>query len=173
MKHTGQLSRSILRHMPPGQKVGYIETARNLTLLFLTVTLFLLAPLTACNEQQTTTARVTDVIDGDTIVIGGGDRVRYIGVDSPERGEEYYQEASEANRELVQNKRVRLEKDITDRDRYGRLLRYVYTDDYFVNAEMVRRGYAQSKAYPPDIKYQVYLESMEREARQEGRGIWK
>lgn len=172
MKYTGKLWHFARRHIPPVPKSRYIPTARSLALLFLTVLLFLLPLSTACNELQTT-ARVIEVIDGDTIVIEGGYRVRYIGIDSPERGEKYYQEAREANRELVQNKRVRLEKDISDTDRYGRLLRYVYAGDYFVNAELVRKGYARSYAYPPDIKYQAFLKSMEQEARQTGRGIWK
>jgi len=88
--------------------------------------------------------------------------VRYIGIDTPERNQAYYEKAKQINRELVHNKEVRLEKDITNKDRYGRLLRYVYINDTFVNAEIVKRGYAYSKAYPPDTKYQVYLEAMER-----------
>ena len=68
---------------------------------------------------------------------------------------------------------VRLEKDISEKDRYGRLLRYVYIDGTFVNAELVRQGYARAKAYPPDAKYQVYLEAIEKEARHMKRGIWR
>ena len=141
-------------------------------IIFLLIISFLLSLLTACSEPQTT-VKVTGIIDGDTIVIEGGYHVRYIGIDAPEKGEAYYQEATQANRELVLNKKVRLEKDLTNRDRYGRMLRYVYADDVFVNAEIVKRGYAYSKAYPPDIKYQVYLEAVEKEARLTGRGLWE
>ena len=121
------------------------------------------------------TARVTQVIDGDTIIIEGGYRIRYIGIDTPEIHpvlEVYGKEALQANRKLVEDKMVRLERDVSETDRYGRLLRYVYVDNIFVNAELVRQGLAQAKAYPPDIKYQDYLEKLETEARQAGRGMW-
>lgn len=111
------------------------------------------------------TAVVVQVIDGDTIVIQGGEQVRYIGIDAPEKGEPYYYEAREFNEKMVKGKRVQLEKDVSDRDRFGRLLRYVYVDGVFVNREMVRNGYAFSKAYMPDIKYQSILEDAENEAR--------
>ena len=146
--------------MSPGSKI--------IILLLLTT---LLLPL-AC-QQPPGVAKVTQVIDGDTIVIEGGYHVRYIGVDAPEKDESYYLEAKQANEELVEGKRVRLEKDISNKDKYGRLLRYVYVDGTFVNAEMVRQGYACAKAYLPDVKYQVYLEAMEKEARQERRGSWR
>ncbi len=117
-------------------------------------------------------ARVTQVIDGDTIILEGGHRVRYIGIDAPERDEPFYQEAKEANQALVEGKRVRLERDISQRDMYGRLLRYVWANGTLVEAELVRQGYAVAKAYPPDTKYQAELEQIERQARETGRGIW-
>ena len=119
--------------------------------------------------------RVVEVIDGDTITIEGGYRVRYIGIDTPEIYpglEAYGQKAWQANRKLVGNKPVRLERDISETDKYGRLLRYVYVDGIFVNAELVRQGLAQVKAYPPDTKYQSYLEQMQTEAKLAGRGMW-
>jgi micrococcal nuclease len=115
---------------------------------------------------------VTEVIDGDTITIAGGDRVRYIGIDTPEKDEPFYLEAWQANHELVEGKAVRLERDVSETDKYGRLLRYVWVDGTMVNAELVRRGLAEAKAYPPDTKYQSYLEQAEAEARQAGRGMW-
>ena len=121
------------------------------------------------------TAKVVKVIDGDTITIEGGYKVRYIGIDTPEihpRLEAYGMEAWQANRQLVEGKRVRLEQDVSKTDKYGRLLRYVYIDDTFVNAELVKEGLATAKAYPPDTKYQDYLEQMEMEARLAGRGMW-
>jgi micrococcal nuclease len=135
------------------------------------LSLLLLLPL-AC-KQSSNVVTVVRVIDGDTIVIDGGDHVRYIGIDSPETDEFYYSEASQLNTDLVAGKKVRLESDVTDKDKYGRLLRYVYVGDIFVNAEMVRQGCAWSTAYPPDVKYQVYLEAMEKEARESERGFWK
>ncbi len=121
------------------------------------------------------TAKVTRVIDGDTVTIEGNYRVRYIGIDTPEvypKAEEYGIEAWEANRRLVEGKEVRLERDATETDKYGRLLRYVYVGDVFVNAELVRQGLAEAKSYPPDTKYQDYLEKLEAEARLAGRGMW-
>ena len=128
--------------------------------------------LLAC-QQPSGMAKVTQVIDGDTIAIDGGHHVRYSGIDAPEKDEYLYLEAKQINEELVEGKRVKLEKDISDKDKYGRLLRYVFVDGTFVNAEMVRQGYAFAKAYPPDVKYQVYLEAMEKEARRAKRGVWK
>jgi len=139
----------------------------------LAIILFLL-PLCGCSSPPDV-AKVTQVIDGDTIIIEGGYRVRYIGIDTPEihpRLEAYGMEALAANRMLVEGKEVRLERDVSETDKYGRLLRYVYVGDVFVNAELVRQGLAEAKAYPPDIKYQDYLEDLEAEARQAGRGIW-
>jgi micrococcal nuclease len=118
-------------------------------------------------------AEVNQVIDGDTIVIRGGLYVRYIGIDAPEKGEFHYLESKQMNEKLVAGRKVRLEGDVSDMDEYGRLLRYVYIGDTFVNAEMVGQGYAWAKAYPPDVKYQVYLEAVEKEARQLKRGIWR
>ena len=121
------------------------------------------------------TAKVTQVIDGDTITIEGNYRVRYIGIDTPEvypKLEAYGIEAWEANRRLVEGKEVRLERDVTETDKYDRLLRYVYVGDVLVNAELVRQGLAEAKAYPPDTKYQDYLEKLEAEARLVGRGMW-
>ncbi len=138
------------------------------------IILFLLFPLYGCGSPPDT-ARVTQVIDGDTIAIEGGYRVRYIGIDTPEIHpvlEAYGMEALEVNRRLVGGREVRLERDVSETDKYGRLLRYVYVDDIFVNAELVRQGLAEAKAYPPDIEYQDYLEELEAEARQAGRGIW-
>jgi len=124
---------------------------------------------------------VTRVIDGDTIevsVAGMLCKVRYIGIDTPELDDKrpefraLAQEATRYNRQLVAGETVRLEKDISETDRYGRLLRYVFVGDTFVNAELVKEGLAWAKSYPPDTKYQDYLEEMEAEARQNGKGIW-
>jgi micrococcal nuclease len=125
---------------------------------------------------------VTRVIDGDTIEVSIGGtlyRVRYIGIDTPELDDErprfraLAQEAAELNRQLLEGEEVRLEKDISNTDRYGRLLRYVYVDGIFVNAELVRQGLAWSKAYQPDVKYQDILEEAEAKARQEETGVWQ
>jgi len=127
-------------------------------------------------------ALVTKVIDGDTIwvdVSGKSYKVRYIGMDTPEtvhpfKPVEYFgKEASQKNTELVRSKTVYLEKDVSEKDKYGRLLRYVWTDDVtMVNAELVRLGYAYSYTYPPDVKYQDLFLLLQREARENSRGLW-
>lgn len=118
---------------------------------------------------------VTRVIDGDTIVLESGERVRYIGIDAPEisRGEQCFsQESKLKNKELVEGKQVRLEKDVSERDRYKRLLRYIYIDDIFVNDYLVRQGYAKAYTYPPDVKYSSQFVEAEKEAREGSRGLW-
>lgn len=162
---------------------------RYLAALFLCLIILVISPVVvSCgcnastsapgNNNTVTEAFVTQVIDGDTIVIEGGVRVRYIGIDTPEladpeNGTEYFAlEAAEKNRELVERKTVRLERDVQDTDRYGRLLRYVWVGDTMVNAELVRLGYAYSVSYPPNIKYQAMLLQLEREARDRGLGLW-
>lgn len=116
---------------------------------------------------------VVRVIDGDTIEVIGGDRVRYIGIDAPEMDDECFaEEATERNRELVDGKHVRLERDVSNRDDFGRLLRYVHVDNVFVNETLVREGYARAVSYPPDTAYQDVLEDAEQEAREHERGLW-
>ncbi len=127
----------------------------------------------------TETATVARVIDGDTIELADGRRVRYIGVDAPELGDVrktaacFAKEAMEENKRLVDSKTVRLEKDISDRDRYGRLLRYVYVGEVFVNDYLVRQGVARVATFPPDVAHQEQFLEAQREARQEGRGPWR
>ncbi|MBI2017449.1 thermonuclease family protein [Candidatus Daviesbacteria bacterium] len=122
--------------------------------------------------------KVTKVIDGDTIEIEGGYHVRYIGIDTPETVHPskpvqcFGKEASNKNKELVEGKIVRLEKDITEIDRYGRLLRYIWIDDTLVNEVLVKEGYANSYTYPPDVKYQDRFIKAEREARESKKGLW-
>jgi micrococcal nuclease len=122
--------------------------------------------------------RVVRVIDGDTIEIENGERVRYIGIDAPETVDPrksvqcFGIEASKKNREMVEGRLVRLEKDITDRDKYNRLLRYVWIGDMLVNLELVKQGFAYSYSYPPDVKYQDQFLKAQEEARRVGRGLW-
>ena len=149
-------------------KFGLWNKERLVIILALVLTLL----ATGCSKVNENAVLVTRVIDGDTIEIEGGYRVRYIGIDTPERGEPCYFEATEANRSLVEGKRVRLEKDIEDKDEYGRLLRYVWVDDTMANAELVRLGYAYSYSYPPNLKYQTYFLQLEKKARGQRLGLW-
>lgn len=121
---------------------------------------------------------VERVVDGDTIELENGEKVRYIGIDTPETKHPnkaiqcFGVEAAVQNKELVEGKAVRLEKDVTDRDRYGRLLRYVYVGEKFINYELVRQGFALVYTYPPDVKYnEVFLEA-QKQAREEKLGLW-
>ncbi len=121
---------------------------------------------------------VRRAIDGDTIELESGETVRYIGVDTPESVhpkkpiECFGVEAAQKNAALVEGKAVRLERDVSERDRYGRLLRYVYVGDTFVNEELVRQGFAHALTYPPDVRYQDRFREAERDARAAGRGLW-
>lgn len=121
-------------------------------------------------------ARVTHVTDGDTIEViidGRAETVRYIGIDTPEYGLPYYQEALDANRALVEGQEIRLEPDITPRDRYGRILAYVYlASGVFVNGELVSQGWASSVTYAPDTKHQAELDALEAEAQSQQLGMW-
>ena len=126
-------------------------------------------------------ALVVRVVDGDTIHVRIGERVekvRYIGVNTPElhhpsKGEEPGgRQAHAANRRLVEGKRVRLELDVQSRDRYGRLLAYVWAGDTMVNAELVRLGYAQVMTVPPNVRHQALFVKLQRAAREAGRGLW-
>lgn len=100
---------------------------------------------------------VSKVIDGDTIELKDGSRVRLLGINTPEKGELYYQEARNKLKELVEGKKVILESDKEDTDRYGRLLRYVFVDDSFVNVELVQEGYAIVYIIKPNTKYEKEL----------------
>lgn len=127
---------------------------------------------------------VKRVIDGDTIELASGEKVRYIGIDTPETLDPrkpvqcFGKEAAAKNRELVEGKPVWLVKDITDKDKYGRLLRYVYLGDpelassTFVNFELVKQGFAFSYSYPPDIKYQELFVAAQAEAWEKNLGLW-
>lgn len=129
----------------------------------------------AATSPAVASAEVVRVIDGDTIEVridGDLRRVRYIGIDTPERDECYRQESTSKNEELVGKKRVRLERDVSETDRFGRLLRYVYAGELFVNAELVRLGYANVFTDPPDVKFADHLRRLEQEARTANRGLW-
>lgn len=144
------------------------------TKIWLAALILSLLPLCACG-QVPETVTVTSVIDGDTIVIDTGQKVRYIGIDTPEVHpvlEAYGDEAWKVNRQLVEGKEVRLVRDVSETDKYGRLLRYVYVDEIFVNARLVELGLAEAKGYPPDTKNQQHLEWLETIARESGRGMW-
>ena len=128
-------------------------------------------------------AVVTRVIDGDTIVVrvdGREERVRYIGVDAPElagdrsgeRAECGGEQARAANEDLVAGATVELERDVSDRDRFGRLLRHVWVNGGLVSEELAREGFVEARSYPPDTGRDGQLDAAERAARADGAGLW-
>ena len=121
------------------------------------------------------TYTVVSVVDGDTLVAGADgeqERVRLIGINAPEPEECLAEEATQALDDLVSGYPVRLVPDASDRDGFGRLLRYVYVDGEFVNEALVRRGLAIAHRYEPNVANQEILETAEAEARAEGAGMW-
>lgn len=128
-------------------------------------------------------ASVSRVIDGDTIELTDRRKVRYIGIDTPESVDPrqpvacFGKEATEKNREFVLGKEIEMEKDVSETDRFGRLLRYVYVKigetEMMVNEGLVREGYAHAASYPPDVKHQEKLRAAEVEAREVERGLWQ
>ena len=117
-------------------------------------------------------ALVTSVIDGDTVELADGRRVRYLGIDTPESGEYYAEEATARNKELVEGKTLELQRGKRDQDEYGRLLRYVYIDGVFVNAELIVQGYATAYIFDPDDRYSQILVQLEQYAKMKNRGLW-
>ena len=143
---------------------------------------------TSTKKESTLSAqlfKVLNAVDGDTIVIEGNQTVRYIGIDTPEtkhpqKGVECYgKEAKKKNEELVEGKMVKLEKDVSESDKYGRLLRYVYlvnesspSSSLFVNEYLVREGFANASTYPPDVKFSELFLEAQNEAREKNKGLW-
>ena len=118
------------------------------------------------------TVTVAEIIDGDTIELTDGRRVRYIGMNTPERDQPYYEQATKTNRQLVGAKEVQLEFDVETFDRYGRTLAYVWVEGVMVNLEIISQGFANAFTIPPNVRYEEQFRQAEREAREAGRGLW-
>lgn len=130
-------------------------------------------------ERAKSTEKVSRVIDGDTFEIQGGIKVRLIGVDTPEMKNKnktldcFAAEATKKTQSLLTGKEVVLEKDVSETDKYGRLLRYVYVGGEMVNDTLVKKGYAKIATFPPDVKNaQIFLAS-EKMARENKAGLWQ
>jgi len=141
--------------------------------------LFIFLVFTLASGSLNADIMVQRVIDGDTVVLVGGERLRYIGIDTPElkhRNKDIRTMAMVAksvNKKLVSGKKLVIKYDIEKRDKYGRLLAYVYTEDgTFVNAELMKMGYAQILTVPPNVMYADHFLSLQRQARKAKRGFW-
>jgi micrococcal nuclease len=123
-------------------------------------------------------AKVVYVYDGDTVKLDNGERVRYLGIDTPEMNyknpppEYFAEEAKRFNIDLVHGKKIQLEFDTVRRDKYNRLLAYVYIDGEFVNARLIEEGYAKVYIIPPNVKYADDFLELQRKAKEQKKGIW-
>lgn len=131
------------------------------------------------SETKVEWSVVKRVVDGDTIELESGEKVRYIGINAPESVKSdspvecFGKEASAYNKQLVEGQRVRLERDVSDRDKYGRLLRFVYLEDgTLVNDQLVHEGFAYVSTFPPDIFRASQFKQAMIEAREAKRGLW-
>lgn len=134
------------------------------------------------DKTKPVTFRVIRVVDGDTIVLNYGskqEKLRLIGINTPEirhptKGQERFgREASAYSKKLLGNRDVKVNFDVQKKDRYGRLLGYVYLEDgTFVNAHLVEQGYAQVMTISPNVKYADYFRQLQRKARSEKKGLW-
>lgn len=149
----------------------------------LTIVLLLALSVAACSADADKNYRVRAVLDGDTIELSNGARVRYLGIDTPEtrvnisgdwvfKPEPFAVQAMQMNESLVENKKVTLEFDIKKKDKYGRLLAYVYVDGVMVNEELIKSGFASVYIFPPNVKHQDEMVDLQKEAIFSGRGIW-
>ena len=148
----------------------------------LALLLLVVAATVWAETAQSLEGTVVKVVDGDTIHVrlaGRVEKVRYIGVNTPEVHHPTQAEqpggrqAWDLNRRLVADRHVRLELDVQQRDRYGRLLAYVWVGPTMINAELVGRGYAQVMTVPPNVRYQQLFLRLQRDAREAGRGLWR
>ena len=129
----------------------------------------------AAPVREVESCTVTRVVDGDTLVCEPVGRIRLLGIDTPELAQEPYGAlAAEALGALIPGDgRVRVERDVEDRDQYDRALRYIWAGGTMVNWQMVRRGYAVLLTYQPNVQWADALETAQAAAREEGLGLWR
>jgi micrococcal nuclease len=129
---------------------------------------------TSTPSGQITYAKVMRVIDGDTIVIDNGEHIRYIGMNAPELSplECYATNAAEINKELVLGKTIKLVKDVSETDKYGRPLRFVYVGDTFIDDYLVKVGAAKIETVSPDVEFKDEFLSSQNYAKENKLGMW-
>ncbi len=119
-----------------------------------------------------TRARAVAAIDGDTVLLEGGRKVRYLGINAPDRGDPFFDRATAGNDRLIRGQEVRLEFDAVTEDRYGRLLAYVYVGETLINLRLLREGLAHLFTLPPNTRYYDLFFAAQEEARTEKKGLW-
>ncbi len=135
---------------------------------------FSLVMLVGCTAAKPTqTKLVTEVVDGDTLVVEGGLRVRLLGINAPEKGEAGYQEAKTLLVLLVLKKEVVLESDSEDKDQFHRLLRHVWIGDELISVILAAQGVARAKFFTNNEKHRLEIQEAEHQAIQERKGLWK
>lgn len=138
----------------------------------------------ACQAADYSNIKVINVIDGDTVRLSNGKSLRYIGIDTPEvhirkngkfvyAPQEFANQAMEFNRRLVEGKQIRIEFDVVKKDKYGRLLGYCFVDGKFVNAELIKEGFALLYTFPPNVKYVDTFKVYQAQARKKLKGLWQ
>ncbi len=139
----------------------------------LVLLLFSTAPFTSTAAAADLVAKVRDVIDGDTVILDDGRKVRYLGINAPEHGQPYARDATNLNRRLVSGLSVRLEFDQIREDRHGRLLAYVHRDGKLVNGQLLAEGLAHVFSIPPNTRYAERFLQVQRNAKAAKKGSWK
>ena len=170
--------------VPSKSKPAFL--GRNITAAFIAALLFLSLPSCGNDFSSSVKGKLYSsryVVDGDTIELSMGERVRYIGIDTPEtrkkeggkwvfKPEVYGMEAKNRNAELVEGKVLELEFDLEKKDKYGRCLAYVYADGVMVNLQLIKEGFATVYTFPPNVKYYSEMIRSQSEALEAERGFW-
>lgn len=165
--------------------------------LLLTTLILFLGLTTSCAKIDYDHVFISRVIDGDTLELANGPRVRLIGIDTPEmyKSKKLYRDARRSKqdletiqelgrrsyvftRKLVEGKVARLEFDVERKDKYGRALAYVFiksddSEEIFLNAEIIKQGYASLMTFPPNVKYVDLFRKLYRQAQENNRGLWR
>ncbi len=149
-------------------KKNRVSSKISLYLVFVLVSVLLIFYFYPSSKQF----GVKAVIDGDTIELSNGERVRYIGIDTPEKDQAFYREATLRNQELLKKGRLKLEYDKDQKDNWGRTLAYVWIDTLMVNAELIKLGLASVYMISPNFKYKDELTAYQKQARIKKLGIW-
>ncbi len=165
MNTTGRSRRSI------GTALNSCKESRG-DILGLILLLSLLCPPVPASADLPTHARAVAAIDGDTLLLEGGRKVRYLGINAPDRGDPFFDAATGYNDRLIRGREVRLEFDAVPEDRYGRLLAYVYVEETLINLKLLQEGLAHLFILPPNTRFYDLFFAAQEEARAGRKGLW-